>query len=239
MTAIATFLGAKPNATLTVLQPLFVERLLPLLYDTVLLRTLATLQRSLDALDIEGLSALWSLNPSQDHQENIPVGWRSPEPTIDEWVSFTAEYLEGGCEYDSFDLKKMESGRLRYWMLAYLMSATFKDCSMILRLYGDETDGKDTITAIDLDPKSVERLRQWGKQDREIVLAYKARGMVKQPCIDDGESKPAPHNNLTYGFVVSWPNDSKAVSADSWPICLALFTRVRYPYHCFNCKAFV
>jgi inositol-pentakisphosphate 2-kinase len=210
VTAIAASVGAKPDATLTDLRALFVERLLPLLYDTVLLRTLATLQRTLDALDIEGLSALWSLNPSQDHQENIPVGWRSPEPTIDEWVSFTAEYLEGGHEYDCFDLNKMESGRLRYWMLAYLMSATFKDCSMILRLYGDEKDGKDTITAIDLDPKSVARLRQWGKQDREIVLAYKKRGMTKQPCVDDGDSRPAPRDNLTEGLVVSCPNDSNA-----------------------------
>ena len=221
------------------LRPLFIERLLPLLYDTVLLRTLATLQRTLDALDIEGLSALWTLNPSHDHQENIPVGWRSPEPTIEEWVSFTAEYLEGGREYDSFDLSKMEGGRLRYWMLAYLMSATFKDCSMILRLSGDETDGKDTITAIDLDPKSVERLRQWGKQDREIVLAYKARGMKKQPCIDDGDSKPAPHGNFTPELVVSGPNDSKAVSADSQPVCTAHFTRIRCPFHSFNYEAFV
>lgn len=180
--------GAEANPTLTDLRPLFVERLFPLLYDTLLLRTLATLQRSLDALDIEGLSALWSLNPSHDHQENIPVGWRSPEPTIEEWVSFTAEYLKGGREYDRFDLNKMEAGRLRYWMLAYLMSATFKDCSMILRLYADEKDGQDTITAIDLDPKSVERLRKWGQQDREIVLAYKAHGMIKEPCIDDGNS---------------------------------------------------
>jgi len=186
--AIAAYVGAEANATLTDLRPLFVERLFPLLYDTVLLRTLATLQRTLDALDIEGLSALWGLNPSHDHQENIPVGWRSPEPTIEEWVSFTAEYLKGGREYDRFDLSKMEAGRLRYWMLAYLMSATFKDCSMILRLYADEKDGQDTITAIDLDPKSVERLRKWGQQDREIVLAYKAHGMTKEPCIDDGNS---------------------------------------------------
>ena len=185
--AIAAHIGAEANATLTDLRPLFVERLFPLLYDTVLLRTLATLQRTLDALDIEGLSALWSLNPSHDHQENIPVGSRSPEPTIEEWVAFTAEYLKGGREYDRFDLSKMEAGRLRYWMLAYLMSATFKDCSMILRLYADEKDGQDTITAIDLDPKSVERLRKWGKQDREIVLAYKAHGMIKEPCIDDAK----------------------------------------------------
>ena len=186
VTAIATHIGAKTNATLTDLRPLFVERLLPLLCDTVLLRTLATLQRTLDALDIEGLSALWSLNPSHGHQENIPVGWRSPEPTIEEWVSFTAEYLRSGREYDRFDLSKMGATRLRYWMLAYLMSATFKDCSMILRLYVDDKHRKDTITAIDLDPKSVERLRKWGQQDREVVLAYKAHGMIKQPCIDDG-----------------------------------------------------
>jgi len=203
VTAIATSVGAKANATLTDIRPLFVERLLPLLYDTVLLRSLATLQRTLDALDIEGLSTLWTLNPSHDHQENNPVGWRSPEPTIAEWVSFTAEYLEGGRKYDCFDLNKMQGGRLRYWMLAYLMSATFKDCSMILRLCGDEKDGKDIITAIDLDPKSVERLRQWGKQDREIVLAYKAHGMVKQPCVDDGDSNPAPHDNFTRELVVS------------------------------------
>jgi inositol-pentakisphosphate 2-kinase len=188
-TAMATYVGAKANATLTDLRPLFVEKLFPLLYDTALLRTLATLERTLDALDIEGLSALWNLD---HHQEHAPVGLRSPEPTIDEWVSFTAEYLKGGREYDRFDLSKMDAGRLRYWVLAYLMSATFKDCSVILRLHGDEKDGNDTITAIDLDPKSIERLRKWEKNDRDIVLAYKSRGIMKEPCIDDGYSDLAP-----------------------------------------------
>lgn len=191
---MATYVGAKPNAASTDLQPLFVERLLPLLYNNMLLRTLTTLQRTLDALDIEGLSALWSHSSSHDQQENITIGWRSPEPTIDEWVSFAAEYLNGGPKYDRLDFNQMETGRLRYWMLAYLMSATFKDCSVILRLYADGKDGKDIITAIDLDPKSVERLKKWEKQDRDIVLAYKARGMMKEPCIDDRVSDSIQFN---------------------------------------------
>lgn len=144
----------------------FATRILPLLTKTTLLPTLATLQRTLDALDIEGLAKLWSMNPSNSvqqpsnanannssvtttttplrhHQENIPVGWRSPEPTIDEWVAFTEEYLQSdaGRLYERMDLNGIdtemgtvkrgggkaigrERGRLRFWMLAYLMSSS-------------------------------------------------------------------------------------------------------------------
>lgn len=63
----------------------------------------------------------------------------------------------------------MSEEELRYYILAYLMSATFKDCSIIIDM---RADGEEKVKVIDLDPKSVQRLEKWKKLDSEIALAY-------------------------------------------------------------------
>ncbi|KAJ7681751.1 inositol-pentakisphosphate 2-kinase [Mycena rosella] len=123
-----------------------ISALLPVLMTTPVLRTLAHLQRTLDPLDIEGLAALHA-------QADAPLG---PEPTLDEYTAFVSAYLSGGAS----------PADLRYHVLAYLLSATFKDCSVIVRV----PDG--TATIIDLDAKSVERVRKWHELDWEIACAY-------------------------------------------------------------------
>jgi inositol-pentakisphosphate 2-kinase len=166
---------------------------------------MAKLQRNLDLLDIEGLLKLWqapslssvtaaamkdtsgatysneSAQPPDGHDRTAPIATGSPDPTMDEWVAFVEEYLasHGGRDYideNGFLLSvndpEQEKARLRYLLISYLMSGTFKDCSVILRLgsgYGD------TITAIDLDPKSTDRIKKWAAQDRDIVMGYKSK----------------------------------------------------------------
>lgn len=115
-----------------------------------MLRTLARLQRTLDALDIEGLATFW---------DDAPVG---TDPTLAEWSDFISVYLASPAPPPA------ASAHLRHHALAYLLSATFKDCSVIVRV----PDG--TATVIDLDPKSIDRLRKWGRLDSEIVSAYAA-----------------------------------------------------------------
>ncbi|KAJ7171990.1 inositol-pentakisphosphate 2-kinase, partial [Mycena filopes] len=126
-----------------------ITALLPVLLNTPVLRTISRLQRTLDALDIEGLSPLCDLGP---------IG---AQPTIAEWARFIDAYLAAPTSPPPAD-----AAHLRYHVLAYLLSATFKDCSILIRVPAG------TATVIDLDPKGVNRLRKWEQLDKEIVAHY-------------------------------------------------------------------
>ena len=184
----------------------FTAALLPLLLHTPVLRTLATLQRTLDALDVEGLSALWAaLRPADAHT----LGAGEPDLDMEDWTAFVDEYLarrqtqaRAGGESVSTDADAKPAkteNELRYRLAAYLLSASFKDCSIILRmrprseLAGGEKAGEEgekeaagTVTVIDLDVKSIDRLPKWAKLDREIVDAY--RGVEPRDCVDSWAS---------------------------------------------------
>ncbi|KAI1794669.1 inositol-pentakisphosphate 2-kinase [Ganoderma leucocontextum] len=155
----------------------FTSALLPLLLDTPVLHTLSTLQRTLDALDVEGLSALWArLRP--EHASRLGKG--ELDPDIADWTRFVDTYLaRHASERDTPETDTETEDELRYRMHAYLLSASFKDCSLILRMRSEQAG---TITVIDLDVKGIDRLAKWAKLDREIVDAY--RGVVQGDCVD-------------------------------------------------------
>ncbi|KAH9901480.1 inositol-pentakisphosphate 2-kinase [Cubamyces lactineus] len=179
--------SATPPATPDALRDAFTSAILPLLQHTPVLRTLARLQRTLDALDVEGLAALWARLRGAD----VPLGHGEPDPGMGEWAAFVGAYLarerrEGEGEGEESGESEAE---LRYRILAYLLSASFKDCSIILRLpplssnapKGDNAEG--TVTVIDLDVKSIGRLAKWAALDAEIVDAY--RGVAHpRACVD-------------------------------------------------------
>jgi inositol-pentakisphosphate 2-kinase len=150
--------------------PSFIDAVVPIILGDPVFSMLGVLQRTFDSLDIEGLSQLWSR-----FQPGLPLGQGETEPTLAEWGRFVQTYLSGGEK------------TLRYNILAYLLSATFKDCSVILQL--DGTGGaKNMLSIIDLDPKSVSRLSEWEALDRKIVenfadtlVAAADKGTV---CID-------------------------------------------------------
>ncbi|KIY50731.1 inositol-pentakisphosphate 2-kinase [Fistulina hepatica ATCC 64428] len=199
-----------PTARVTDVRESFTNAVLPLLRDTLVLRTLSLLQRTLDTLDIEGLSRLWKYSEIRasayreafvsyfglvlpaDGPPTSPLGVTSkyisvPEPTIPDWTEFIDTYLSSSTQLDH---TAPQPDNLRYHLLAYLLSATFKDCSIILRLNAlTGTDGQGEVdparaTVIDLDPKSMTRLRKWERLDSEIVRAYKESGDARV-CIDD------------------------------------------------------
>lgn len=170
------------------LQP-FVEALLPLLIETPLLSTLSRLQRTLDPLDIEGLSKLWSHS-----HPGSPLGEGEPDPSLEEWDGFVRTYLSSG------------GTTLRYSILAYLLSATFKDCSIILRPGKD--GGKGTITAIDLDPKSVSRLTKWEALDQEIVKNFTNIAEKREACVDTWVGSLNPSRIEGYNVSISSPSPS-------------------------------
>ncbi|THV07793.1 hypothetical protein K435DRAFT_741128 [Dendrothele bispora CBS 962.96] len=196
------------------------DGLLPLLIRTPVLQLLNRLQRSLDMLDIEGLAKVWekwcrvSSSGTEEGDGTLPpIGTNCEEPTLGEWGSFIDRYLrelglpEGSgegparlerrkvAELPEIDTKE----EMRYYLLAYLLSATFKDCSIIVRIpllgsldggsdqrVGEDLEVDPTITMIDLDPKSMKRLRKWELLDREIANIYGMLGeKERKVCVDD------------------------------------------------------
>ncbi|TFK76372.1 hypothetical protein BDN72DRAFT_808825 [Pluteus cervinus] len=189
--------GYDSEQSIDVLRDIFTAALLPLLKDTPVLHLLSKFQRTLDPLDIEGLSKLWSstqataatrfVNQNRSNSESpnaselapsSPIGvateyFEVPEPTVDEWCNFIDTYL---VQHPAMDHINPSPDNLRYYLLAYLLSATFKDCSVMLRLDllrpgAENVSGEaDRVKVIDLDPKSISRLRKWEKTDQEIHL---------------------------------------------------------------------
>ncbi|KAF5373540.1 hypothetical protein D9758_000900 [Tetrapyrgos nigripes] len=190
----------------------FADSLLPLLTQTPVLQLLNRLQRTLDMLDVEGLVKVWEKwCRSSGHVGENELGAGCEEPTLEEWGSFIDSYLhelgldeqsgKGPAESVNGKAKHAElpdvqtEEEMRFYLLAYLLSATFKDCSIIVRvplLGSDMSEMEDAnldsrmITLIDLDPKSMTRLKKWEALDREIVSTYgQLREEERTACIDD------------------------------------------------------
>lgn len=184
-------LSAEENFTLYTVRDAFISRTLPMLLQTSVLRILAVHQSNLDALDIEGLVHLWArayasrtpgaaLTTGQPEGDDAPpappLGAGMPQPTLDEWSAFLDVYLN---KHTQMDHDHPDIANLRYYCLAYLLSATFKDCSLIIQA---PDQGLGAVTIIDLDVKPIDRLDKWGKLDREIVEAYRQAGRPTQ-CV--------------------------------------------------------
>ncbi len=120
-----------------------------------------------------------------------------------EWTAFVDAYLAryGAPLPSNANSNWSERGEttrteeeLRFRMAAYLLSASFKDCSVILRMpprpprtatsSGDEQRVTGRVTVIDLDVKSIGRLSKWAKLDREIVDAYRRDVAEPRLCVD-------------------------------------------------------
>ena len=88
---------------------------------------------------------------------------------MEDWVSFVDTFLSPKREKHS----SFSPSNLRYLILSYVLSATFKDCSLIVPFnpYPDDRD-HDGIKVIDLDIKSVEKIPGWLKLDEKIVKEY-------------------------------------------------------------------
>ncbi|GJE89480.1 inositol-pentakisphosphate 2-kinase [Phanerochaete sordida] len=189
--ALAAQLGLAGEFTLYTVRDAFVARVLPLLRETSVLRLLANLQRTLDPLDIEGLALLWSRayasqepgialqtqSPDDGAPDASPLGAGLSDPTIDDWKEFLDVYFAKNAQMDH---DHPDAADLKYYCVAYLLSATFKDCSLILRI---PEDGAGSITLIDLDVKPISRLAKWQQLDKEIVEGYKNAWKPRQ-CIE-------------------------------------------------------
>lgn len=177
---------------------LFAKTLIRPLIETPVLRILSDLQCNLDMLDIEGLSKLWRLaessNPlyrktfmSQSPEmsssklpctpigESSPFIVNSPEPTLSDWVDFIDTYLSP--TKPKLDHFNPLPENLRYYLLAYLLSATFKDCSIIVKLDFLQTTQEirpGSVSVIDFDLKRMDKLKDWEELDMKIASTYTA-----------------------------------------------------------------
>jgi len=157
------------------------------------LSVLSNLQRSLDALDIEGLAKL-ALQGNQQLSSRKEV-------TLDQWSAFVNEY-EGPARY--YDHAHPDVAHLQFYRLAYLLSATFKDCSIMINLDDALVEGR--VAIIDLDPKPPKKFAKWEALDRRIVLEYECEDPHRR-CVDSlapdaagqrlggNREPPAPANN--------------------------------------------
>lgn len=134
--------GASGRMDIWTMKEQFMNLLLPVILATPVFRLLATLQRTLDPLDREGYVALRQFvqsttsteaSASPTSPEYSALQATETEPDLNEWRSFVDAYLSA---HDAMDLhsptSSMES--LRYYTLAYMLSATFKDCSVVVRI---------------------------------------------------------------------------------------------------------
>ena len=157
---------------MTCIKSNFINSLVPQVLCTPLLDRISSLQRSLDALDCEGLAKLVGISPSID----------LTEPTMEDWESFVDAFLSPKHQQHS----AFSPSNLRYHTLAYLLSAIFKDCSLIIPLCPCPTDTESSgIKVIDLEIKSVDKLRYWMTLDEKIVDEYaKLELKMRKKCIE-------------------------------------------------------
>ena len=149
-----------------------INSLVPRVLCTPLLDLISSLQRSLDPLDCEGLAELLRASPSTD----------LTEPTMEDWESFVDAFLSPKHQQHS----AFSPPNMRYHILAYLLSAIFKDCSLIIPLCPCPADTESSdIKVIDLEIKSLDKLRYWMKLDEKIVNEYtKLESSLRKKCVE-------------------------------------------------------
>ena len=148
--------------------------LLPILKSSPVLSRLKHLQSSLDPDDIEGLARIFSSYTGQSLAEYLATHTETEsllsQPTAVEWSSFSEEWND---ESTSLPLTDRQ---LRLRLMAFLLSATFKDCSVFLSLRPSPAGTTEAIVkVIDLDSKPMSRLPKYLKADQEIVQSFRER----------------------------------------------------------------
>jgi len=164
------------DALLTTIKPMLINSLLSqiLHHGTPILDRISFLQRSLDSLDCEGFARLVEVSPSADSDLT--------QPTMEDWLSFVDIFLSPKHQIHS----GFSPSNLRYHLLAYLFSASFKDCSLIIPLHPNRADTENGgIKIVDLEPKSIGRIPRWLKLDSKIVQEYaKLEATMRKTCVE-------------------------------------------------------
>lgn len=192
LTAMAGFLGVKQrqrdeegllDALTTHLVAELSKPCLPVHDDAQervsVLTRLAQLQSALDPLDVEGLAQLW-LERTQCHilgstpasqTESLPAALTSAVPAA-QLVQVLRRLLPAvsDCARSAAEIELEDA------VQAFLVSATFKDCSLLVRL-SRSSDGErvqSETKLVDLDRKPFAKLHSMQQTDSEVCAAFLA-----------------------------------------------------------------
>jgi inositol-pentakisphosphate 2-kinase len=172
------------NSSLISIKSKFISSLLPYILHTPLLSCISKLQRCLDSLDCEGFAKLAMMESAGlDNGRNvISSNTNFTEPSMEDWELFVSKFLSLDCQ-KYFDFC---TSNLHYHMLAYILSATFKDCSLMIPLCSDKLNPKlERIKVIDLGIKSIHKIPSWLELDKAIIAEYvKVKVEMRKICIE-------------------------------------------------------
>ncbi|GMK57356.1 hypothetical protein CspeluHIS016_0401900 [Cutaneotrichosporon spelunceum] len=174
--------------------------LIPLLEKSGALQQLKQLQSTLDATNISSLARQFS--EAKPGVQPFAPEFVS-EPTAAELTSFANKYLAepgAGARADAWTLRERE--------IAFMLSAIFKDCSMVIRAVlrntgsGYELDEpKSSVKLIDTDLKPLTNMKKWYDLDEKLWRYWaETRGSEEQTVIIPAEPVDSPHHsyrNLT------------------------------------------
>ena len=169
------------------LQDLLTSILTPFLTTNPIVHRLAQLQASLDYLDIEGLQSVLLSQKGIDlmRLSTTDIEKLGGEAYLSEYEAFVERYAStlGTGREGHLDI----SAAPRDAILAYLLSATFKDCSLFIRIRKHSNTNALDMSAflVDCDVKSIQRLRKWAVLDDDIVetfIAFEKAGCVVRAC---------------------------------------------------------
>jgi hypothetical protein len=136
----------------------------PILLSSSILPELKRLQSTLDPLDISTLATRYN---SENPDVEVFDPEQTPESTLEE-LRQVVQHCSDGADFSKLTLREC--------MIAYTLSATFKDCSIFVRipvvqsksgLWMRKGSGEQ-VKVIDLDLKSVKSLKKWYELDEEI-----------------------------------------------------------------------
>lgn len=124
------------------------------------LTSLAHLQSKLPPQDLHRAGAvLTRLGPGTDEE-------LTRAPSVAEYASYVRWWLDEGGRSGTTEPTTRQA------LLGHLLSATFKDCSLFLRLTPRDADLDVTLHVIDVDAKPVGKLRHWAELEERIERAW-------------------------------------------------------------------
>ncbi|KAI5475026.1 inositol-pentakisphosphate 2-kinase [Pseudohyphozyma bogoriensis] len=167
---LTTYLSSTSTPTsLTTPLDLLKLTLTSILLSSALIPTLKSLQSSLSRLDIEGVASHILASTSSPTLSSAFTSTKELEtnPTTQEWIDWLPKLSTLATVPASPRDVAME----------YLLSATFKDCSIFITLEKTADGVLIKTKAIDLDPKPLSRIPKYWAQDQEIVETF--RGLVQ------------------------------------------------------------
>lgn len=133
------------------------------------LSRLAHLQSALDPLDVEGLAHLW-LRRTQSHV----LGQASSDVDLPPALTRNLAAAQLAAMLDSFLSGTTAEVSLEDAVQAFLVSASFKDCSMLLRFHQTESGVQGETKLVDLDSKPFAKLSSMQQTDSEVCAAFLA-----------------------------------------------------------------